>query len=281
MNEDLRRKVLADLEQSGFGAEMMVLKMMADHDWIGVGSDTYRDEDQGVLRDIDASGFIQRWCKHEGSTVAIVLIFLAIEVKRTKTPWVVFRGRSLSRATAYEPSTPLIYAANLPGTLFRFKEAISTKSIVQSNGWIGRGLHEAFKNPSDKSRWYSACVTSCKAAEYIMNREARAEAPRGSISHDLHGAPTYFLLSRPVVVLDGPLIVAELDASGDVLLSETGAAQFDFPFASEHCKENRYIVDLVTLSNFPDYLSTWVHRRNRIAEAIVEYAGLQDVLFED
>jgi hypothetical protein len=281
MDDALLKKLRDDLEKSGFGAEMQALKMMVERGWHYVGSDAYLDEDADTFREMDASGFLQRLSILDGKILSMVFIFLAIEVKKATTPWVIFKPPTPSSSDYREAIGPLVYGANLPCPVFRLQEAFSCGSIAERNGWLGRGLHEAFKNPSDKSRWYSAFVTSCKAAEYIMRREVRAEDPRGSISDDLRKKPTYLLLSRPVVVLDGTLLAAELDDAGELLLSATEAATFEFRFASKHCKENRYNVDLVTLSGFAAYLDSWIERRNRIAAAVHKTAGFDEVSYED
>jgi hypothetical protein len=281
MDEAFLQNLRNDLDKTGFGAEMKVLQKMVQHGWLHVGSDAYLDEDEGTFRDIDASGYLQRWCRVDGKVSAIVLIFLAIEVKKSTSPWMIFKPPRMSTPHGLEASDSLIYAANLPCSLFRLRRAMSHGSIVGRQGWFARGIHEAFKSPSDKSRWYSAFVTSCKAAEAIMRREASAENPRGSRSIDLRQQPTYFLVSRPVVVLDGSLVVVELDEAGEVLFSETNAVTYDLRFSSAHCREKQYHIDLVTLTEFPQYLDSWLQRRNQIAAAIHQEAGIKNVNYED
>lgn len=75
MDDTLLMNLRNDLEKSGFGAEMKVLKTMVECGWHQVGSDTYHDEDEDISRDIDASGFIQRWCTVDKKTVAMVFVF--------------------------------------------------------------------------------------------------------------------------------------------------------------------------------------------------------------
>ena len=282
MAEDLQKKVLKDLEKSGFGSEMRVLKALVDQRWRMVGSDVYLDGDENRLRENDASGFIKKWGRDpEGDTELGVYVFLSIEVKKSDGPWVVFKPPRVGPLDHEETLQPLVYATGLPCDMLRLAPAISKNSVVEEKGWFARGLHEAFKDPKKASRWYSATVSACKAAEYVMHREASAEAPRGSKWDPAKRDTTYFLLSRPVVVLDGPLMSAEVDGQADIVLEEIEACAFEFHFKSKHCQEGRYYVDLVTLAGLDSYLESWVARRDNIAEAIRIARGCGDLEYKD
>lgn len=272
--DNLKSKIVSDLEESGFGSEMKSLKLFLDAEWHADGNETFFDKDEAKSREFDISAFRSLDLECDGNLVAVTFIFLTGEVKKSKRPWVVFRHDAHYWTDAFDDGGSLLYASNLPEPLMNLRAAISHHSIVERRGWWGKGIHEAFKDPHKSSRWYSAFITACKAGEQVMWREASAEDPRGSVSDSLLEKATYFLLVRPLVVLDGKLFSARLDGAADIQVEEVTEASLKFRFRSEEYKTGRYVVDLVTLDGLADYIQMWDKRHHRIVEELAQQSGL-------
>ena len=75
---------------------------------------------------------------------------------------------------------------------------------------------------------------------------------------------------KPIVVLDGVLVAAEVDDSGDLALTEIDSAAFRFEYRSESYQRHHYCLDLITLRGLPDYLDLLVRRMKRVFDALVE-----------
>lgn len=81
-------KILKDIEQSGFLAELQAGRHLAAKNWRVRFGETYQDLDEGISREIDiAASKI-----HNDDQVNLQLVFnLPIEVKREPNyPWVIF-----------------------------------------------------------------------------------------------------------------------------------------------------------------------------------------------
>lgn len=274
--DDLNNKIISDLASSGFGSEMQSLKLFLDANWSADGNEIFFDKDEAKSREYDLSAFRSLDLESDGKLAAVTYIFLTGEVKKSNTPWIVFRHNPRYSFDAVDDGGSLLYASNLPKPLFHFHEAISNYSIVEQRGWWGKGIHEAFKDPNKKSRWYSAFITACKAGEHAMWREASAEDPRGSISDNLLEKATYFLLVRPVVILDGKLFSAQLDEDAKIQVEEITEASLSFGFRAEKYEIGRYTVDLVTLDSLSDYIQMWDKRHHCIIEELARQSGLSN-----
>jgi len=275
VTDDLEARLKKDLEKSGFGSEMLASRRAVEAGFHIVGGDAFLDLDEERIRETDVSAWRGWTCRLDDESVALLSVFLSMEVKKSKQPWIVFSRADHPRFGG-ESGRHLIYASNLPADLFAIRSAVQTDSVRQRAGWVGTGVHEAFKKPSESSRWYRSCITACKAAESAMRREASAEDPRGSTADDLRQSATFFLISRPVVVLDGRLFRAGLGANAEIELNECQEAAFEFRFQSAHCQEGHYDVDLVTLRGLPNYLQRWTPRFEAIGRRLLDIAGLED-----
>lgn len=155
---------------------------------------------------------------------------------------------------------------NLPVERSQLADVLSQDSLISTNGWKASGIHEAFKKPNDMSTWYSAFVTACKAAESAHEAAVAASEPY----LEARSNEVYFDFIKPIVVLDGVLVAAEVDDSGDLALTEIDSAAFRFEYRSESYQRHHYCLDLITLRGLPDYLDLMVRRMKRVFDALVE-----------
>ena len=139
--------------------------------------------------------------------------------------------------------------------------------------WHGYGIHESFKSPNQPSQWYSALVSSCKAAEYtIESLESLINEEKASVSSEWSPDKESLLcFLQPIVVIDGPLLTAELTDSGEIIVEETNTAPMSFEYRTRHYKRRwGYAVDIVRLSAINAYISSAEKRHQDIFDWMVK-----------
>jgi hypothetical protein len=107
-------------------------------------------------------------------------------------------------------------------------------------------------------RWYSAFVSVCKACETAYESD---EPARTTVIAQL---------IKPIVVLDGVLVAAELGEDAKPVLTEIEQAPFRFEYRSDRYDRAAYYPDLVTLAGLPRYLERTAERMNALLRALEE-----------
>jgi len=246
MNEELREKLVEDLEKSGFGSEMRAIKIFLDRGWRCSGGYYYFDEDEGKNKETD---LVARKIIYEeldnGMDIDIGYHVVA-EVKKSEKPWVVFKkGFIYESLESTDAWNNLIYNFNLPCEPHQLKDALSENSLLKVLKWKGYSIHESFKKPDAPSRWYSAFVSICKAAENeLANNSSNSES----------GDWYELFLVKPLVILDGILVSASLTDDGNMLLEDTKFAPFEFFHKSKNSTKDTYRVDVVRLDYLDEYI---------------------------
>jgi len=256
MNAKLQSSLLDDLRKSGFYSEMMAIRACASAKWECHGSFTYFDKDERATRECDFEA-VRSWLslRGDGESVRVVGRLLG-QVKKSEKPWIVFLDRHVRAEHLDDQCEIIIQHADLPDHR-SIADMLRQYSLITRNSWIGSGVHEAFKRPMDTSRWYSAFVSACKATEYAFDTAAATP-----------NADTQFQLIKPVVILDGILVAAELSTDGEPLLVETDSAAFAFEYRNDAYKRPRYYVDVITLDAFPRYLDLVAARMSAVTDLL-------------
>lgn len=262
MDAALKDKLLKDLQKAGFESEMRAIQAIKSADWDCEGSSAYFDKDESITRNVDAHASLTRglYAFDDESAVSNFEYNLFIEVKKSERPWVVFKrdaGTYMDRQGFYPKVMHGMTSADFNGpigTTFR------NSSLTKQLGWQGYGVHEAFKEPQDAGRWYAAAVTACKACCNFFGDDEGKTIP----TQDHWG----LAVAQPVVILDGPLIAAKINKSGDVELEEVSYAPFLFEFGTASYKRSQYRVDLVSLPAVAAYLKFCSLRVDTIFEAL-------------
>lgn len=257
MNEQLEDKLVEDLRRSGFYSEMRAIQACIAAKWECHGGVTYFDKDDRTTRELDFEA-VKTWAKLKeyGDRIQVTARLLG-QVKKSETPWIVLMDRQLGHSRLTDGLDNVIHmSARHPE---RIGHALRKTSLFERKQWTGTGIHEAFKKPTQSSRWYSAFVSVCKAAESALDTAAATPRPE-----------TYFELIKPVVVLDGTLFGAELTAEGKIVLMATEDAAFAFEYRSDRYERSRYFVDIVTLEALPRYLERVVERMTAVTDALLE-----------
>ena len=270
MTEDLENKLVEDILRSGFGSEIRSLKIIKEAGWQATGISHYIDLDTGLSResDIEAHTLVHLASDDDKKVLLQCFYSLSIEVKKSNKPWIIFRenpnfGFQISECgygLAFCDGIKMI--RGLTGSGF-----LSETSLAESLGWYGNGVHESFKKPDQPSRWYSACVSVCKAAEHELKQNS------WEIDPDSSQYP-YLWISKPVLVLDGLLYSADLDENHEILLIPEKFASLKFIFQNQNYKRREYFVDIVTIENLNEYLSFCSDRNFKISGKLKKKAGI-------
>ncbi|PZR77035.1 MAG: hypothetical protein DLM73_00555 [Chthoniobacterales bacterium] len=271
MNADLHKKLLQDLQKSGFATEMQTIRAVRNAGWNSSGSGIYFDRDQSMTRAIDITAFKSMNNSRVGTGGLHFEYHLFIEVKKTERPWIVFRHSEPANAYGDTLDNPYVsHSECMP--LADLTPFLHEHSIRTKLGWVGYGVHEAFKAPQDAGRWYTAAVTTCKAAYDYVRREAFMFLKKSG------SGTTYLILTHPIIVIDGScLISAKLVGEEEPNLEEIPFAPLQFGFSTARYESGTYRVDLVALKSITDYFeySRWANggcfwravRRKTIAKA--------------
>jgi len=229
---------------------MSALRVFRDKNWTNPSSASYFDLDENKTRDIDIKShqsFHSMISEDKGVTI---LYQVVAEVKKSDNPWIVFRQEKQDDDSLVDAWQNLIFTTDNPCESFELTLILTANSLYTKLGWKAYSLHEAFKKPSESSRWYRAFVSACKAAEdsYRRNYSAREQAPRTITTL------AYMMIVKPIVVLDGPLLAASLSKDEDIDIEEIKFAPFDFHYASSMYDREFYRVDVVKLDSLSEYL---------------------------
>lgn len=235
---------------------MMAIRACTAAKWECHGGFAYFDKDERATRECDFEA-VRRWQSFPAAAGMISVTGLLLgQVKKSEKPWIVFVDRQL--AARMGDKREIVLLQNASDTREReIRNVLRGTTLASQNGWIGSGIHEAFKRPTDSSKWYSAFVTACKAAESAYDDISKTDT-------------IAFHLIRPVVVLDGVLFAAELSADGELLLTETDSASFLFEYRSDAYLRPCYHLDVVTLESLPRYLDWITERLAAVAQIMME-----------
>lgn len=247
MSNDLSKKIVDDLEKSGFATEMKVVGAFRNHQWGCDSSIIYFDHDDKKSRELDFRG-IHVYSQDDLTSEFVILG----EVKKSQNPWVVFKkGETHISSIELFGGGDILCADNLPMprtyTLARAKY-----SLTAQNRWQGYGIHETFKNPDQPSRWFSAFVATSKAVEdsivhfnsFFANQHKSEYNP---------GVSSYLGILKPVVIIDGGLFGAEL-LDGQLVVGEIPYTAVKFEYKSPNYARGSYLVDLVSMNSIDDYI---------------------------
>lgn len=225
MDDELRRRIAEDLRKAGFESEMLAIEEFAVVDGnaraasattIGIrtsaASSTCLQDSVCLERDRRRLSPVRDPYRRRG--------------QKAERPWVVLRERTLATDELIDAWTNLTYGFNLPADHVTLAEKLSMHSLLQRNGWQGRGIHESFKHPTGASSSYGACVSVCKAAESALEAEEASFGPLRTTFED----SIFFTLIKPVIVVDGILVSATVASDASIDLSEISSAVLRFQF---------------------------------------------------
>jgi hypothetical protein len=214
--------------------------MLRSAGWYATATNYYFDQDEQRTREVDLYACIS----HDevvGRVPVLTWYMLNVEVKKTERPWVIL-GAPIDEHAFADGWNSVIAVGNSPATPLDVAQVLESTSLARELGWVGHGIHEAFKRPGQPSRWYPAFVSVCKAAEQTLELNSLDEPS------------VWMVLIRPLVVVDGELFYARPDSAGRLGLEFTEQAVIHFEFRSAKYQRRGYLVDVVRLDALPGYL---------------------------
>lgn len=275
MNEpDLPSQIAADLEKSGFAAEMRVLRTLHSRGWRATAGNSFYDLDENVSREFDVHGWVVS--HHPVIEYRSVRVFshLAIEVKRSSKPWVIFEHDALPQWQLDGGWNDVLSRIHdFPVEPSALLDIFVQHSLTRKLGWKGYGIHEAFKNPDQPSRWYPAFISAAKAAEHVLETSADPETSRDRLSRDPSLFPPELHIVQPVVILEGKLFRARLNEDGSPTVRPADAAEIDFAFKSPGYRRSLYRVLVVTVGGFAEQLQRLEARHQILFHQLMRLCG--------
>lgn len=271
MNEELMQKLKKDLEKSGVATELKVRDIFRHRGWHISGGAAYLDKDEGKSREIDIVAHHGASVRKGDKTIIYNGFKAHVEVKKSEKPWVVFKHypSNFLRSCAWNN---IIDYINLPCDPVKLAKSLQSHSLIKVNGWEGTGIHEAFKNPDQPSRWYGAFLSAIKSAtDYFEEYRTKGE----KLSNNLFENPTEITFNQPIVVLDGVIITAELSDEGEIILEEVLSSAFRFDYKTEHYNKSSYRVDVVTVDGLNEYLELAEQRQKSLSSEILKHSGIE------
>ncbi|MDI1250006.1 MAG: hypothetical protein PSV13_14180 [Lacunisphaera sp.] len=279
MSPEFEAKVIADLEKTGFPSEFQVRRTiyLRSGRWDSTGTMGFFDLDEQKLRQIDVYAFMPCGDRVSRKNSTHTVWNLIIEVKKSEggKPWVVFKERRDVIRDVLLWHQDLVSFCNLPAAWDKnFSWRIYENSPCKGLDWIGAGIHESFKQPSEASRPYAAMMSLIKAAEHFHGEHHAAMKDSTPVTEDISEHPTRVFFIRPVLVLDGELLSAELDGAGKLKVSEIDFAPLHVGYKTASYTRERYRVDVVRLSALDGYLASTEKQHDAIRKAILDLGGL-------
>lgn len=268
MNPELEKKLVEDLEKSGFGSEMRAMKSFLSCNWHCTGFADYFDLDIEQTRQIDLHAYKPMSKEIDKENRVRIEFFIEAEVKKSEKPWIVFK-EPVNAFLFSDAWGNLVDHYNFGFEPHKLSDAMTNDSLSQILGWNAYGIHESFKRPEAPSRWYPAFATVCKAAESTFEKNFsyyREQKEKGRVLYerDVHG----LLFVKPVVILDGMLFAASLTETAEISLEEIKFAPVEFTYKSRNCQKGKYHVDIVALSNLEEYIALSERRQKAMLNAL-------------
>lgn len=260
MSSELDSQIIADIEKSGRLSEMKVYRTLKLTGWRNVTcSKYYIDKDENKGREVDINAYNNNTLFQEELGLSVGF-HLYLEVKKSlNNPWVVF---------STEPS-PFEEAVGRG----RMSNEIGLTQIEYNDKWkvceeydrliigdrIGRSYYAAFSNHrNDDESIYKAFSSAVKACEYTKEGEKTftfEEKKR-------------LIIYQPVVVLDGKLFEATIDANNAVNLRQVSFSCLSFSYISPNYKVGHKHVYLTTIDGLSEFSKNRLDMLQKLEETL-------------
>lgn len=267
MNVELEKKLIADLEKSGFSSELRAIRTFLSCGWQCTGFANYFDLDEEKIRAVDLRASSEQTETLSNNIRVGVEYLIEAEIKKSNNPWIVFKEKIGYLLDDYMNN--LVYLCNIRPP-YRYKDAMAAESLYTQFGWKAYNLHESLKPPNEYSRSHTAMITVSKSAESMLEAASAAYKELEQISRE-SGDPLnerVLVFVKPILILDGLLMAANLSDTGQISLEEIKFAPIEFYYTSKHCRKGQYLIDIVTLDNLKEYIEISERRRQAMFDRI-------------
>lgn len=234
-NEELTKKVIKEIEKSGFPLELRVSRLLEKNDYFLAHNTYYVDQDEGKGREMDLRA-LKNFEWHLGHVVRHCLI---VECKKSEKPWVIFT----SVETPYDRKVDEIpRGGSDPKNKLGSGEAEGIKEIHPFANYKrrGRSYFEPFRKSGEQKNIFGALTTSAKAT---IATQGFATGERSVCFY------------YPLVVFQGNLYEAYLDNNSDVQVQEADLVVTSFFYQSAEYKSENFLIPIVTERALPSFCS--------------------------
>lgn len=269
-DSNLESKVIEDIEKSGFGSELRALKILKEAKWNASGLTSYVDLDESITRESDIVAYSTSLAFSKNKIESQIFISLAIEVKKSSKPWIILKEKPNFELYLDESTDAVIFCDGLgKKKSYGPISALDQEGLGRKLGWIGKGVHESFKNPDQPSRWYSSFISACKMAEHDLKQNSW---PIKNEDPPINFPFVHYV--KPIIVLDGKLFSAEIEENNEVKIEPIKMCSVKFHFSTKEYKRGQYIVDVVQIDALKEYLEYSKEKLEIAHNELREMAGL-------
>ncbi len=255
-------------EKTGYLEELRVGNIFLKAGWDVRHSNYYLDRDEEKGREIDIYAIKRNAFKDSLGKEIHISINLICEVKKSiKKPWVIFSTKKSKYENFFGYS--LYYEKNMKNALdHKIMMKVDRNSSINSFTRIGETYCEAYinntlKSGSDYSQIFKSLTSSTKASEYFLSMR-EDDYLADAIS------PKSIEFFEPIVIFDGLMCEAYLNKQNELELNEINHIPVLFNRISPKYKRNNYIIDVITIKELPNLLTSKEKWINTIKEKIQE-----------
>jgi len=269
MEEKFKNKLSKYIkEKTGYLEELKVGNIFSKAGWDVRHSNYYLDRDEQKGREIDIYARKNNVFEDSLEKNISISINLICEVKKSiKKPWVIFSTKKSIYESFFGYS--LYYEKNMKNAIaHKIRMKVDRNSSISSFTRIGETYCEAYtnntlKSSSDYSQIFKALTSSAKASEYFLSMR------KDDYSADAF-LPKVIEFFEPIVIFDGLLCEAYLNKQNELELNEINHIPVLFNRISPKYNRNNYIIDVITIKELPNLLTSKEKWINTIMEKIQE-----------
>lgn len=237
----MRAKIKEEIIKTGYPTELKIAKILRTSKWGVCENEYYIDQDEQKGREIDVNAFKSVSEENNGRKITVMLS-LSIEIKKCTDPWVIFCSeKQLTDIGGYRI---LNHKHNITNAVLSYKD-IMAKNPSSIFSRVGRTECDAFKK--DNPQIFSGILSATKAC--IENHHMAKEHKEIYNEQSLD-----IIFYIPVVVVEGRLFESYLNDSNEIEVEESDHLIYNFNYASPNYDSNSYLVHIVTLNGFEDFI---------------------------
>lgn len=261
-------KIVEDLNKSGFASELTALQNFAEQGWSMTAGPHYLDPIEKRSREIDIYAWLQ--CEDEESGLSFHPTLIC-DVKKSEKPWVLLHTNGGDRFGSEEMNREMMNldvslgsvctrGRNIKTDAHKIQFEFHSDSVAMENGWLAHGIHEAFKPPTEHSRWYQAALSLCRCIHvYAQGRGTSDSVLTDNVS-----------IMQPVIILDGELFSAKINEEREIEVVPVSFGTIKFQDHTAGLMQHRFYIDVVRLAALPEYLSTYPEKGKRCLRKMLE-----------
>ena len=258
---ELVRKLLKDIEKTGFPSELQVADIFISQGWVGEESLYFIDQDEQKGREIDLS--IHTSCSTKTEPYIFVWTMLSVEIKKSEKPWVIFT--SDKRITDSIGRYAILHHLNNVDSKILPSKEVGQSHPSSSEPRIGRNCCVGFNNGNNQAI-YRSLLTATKAC---IENHRLASSHKEAYDDNSYDVVFY----TPVVVFDGNLFESHLNNEGEVVITEVNLIPYRFNYASPSYAHRSNLFDIVTIEHLSRYLEAhrrWIEHMHKTVEVNIK-----------